>query len=196
MIRFIFRVIDRLHRELDRILSQWHAKRLVSCGPGAIIRTPRKILGGYYIHVGSKLDVFPGLRIEAFDHHLGKSFTPRITIGDRVSINYDCHIGCVNEIRIGNDVLMASRVYITDHSHGAPDYHDIDTPPSSRKVYSKGPVIIEDEVWIGEGACILPNVTIGRGSIIGANSVVTKNIPPFSIACGSPARVIKKLRQP
>ncbi len=191
--QLLFRIIDRLSREANRIASLWHIARFAHCGSGAIIRAPRNILGGNYIHVGSKFDVYPGLRIEAFGRHLGKSFKPQITIGDRVSINYDCHIGCVNKISIGNDVLIASRVYITDHSHGAPDYHDISTPPSARKVYSKGPVVIEDAVWIGEGACILPNVTIGRGAIIGANSVVTKDIPPFSIACGSPARTIRKL---
>jgi len=191
MIRFIFRIIDRLHHELDRVLSHWHAKRLGSCGPGALIRAPRKILGGHYIHVGSKFDAFPGLRIEAFDRHLDEHFSPRITIGDRVSINYDCHIGCVNEITIGNDVLLASRVYISDHSHGAPDYHDIVVPPSERKVVFKGPVIIEDGVWIGEGACILPGVRIGRYAIVGANAVVTRDVPPYTIVGGVPARTLK-----
>lgn len=193
MFRLIFRIIDRLHRELYRVLSQWYAKRLGSCGPGALIRAPRKILGGHYIHVGFKFDAFPGLRIEAFDRHLDEHFSPRITIGDRVSINYDCHIGCVNEITIGNDVLLASRVYISDHSHGASDYHDIDVPPSERKVVSKGPVIIEDGVWIGEGACILPGVRIGRHAIVGANAVVTRDVPPYTIVGGVPARTLKTL---
>lgn len=61
-------------------------------------------------------------------------------------------------------------------------------------MYSKGDVSIGKNVWIGEKATILPGVTIGEGSIIGANSVVTKNIPPYSIACGIPAKVIKKLK--
>jgi acetyltransferase-like isoleucine patch superfamily enzyme len=158
-----------------------------------MIRSPRVILGGRFIHIGAGFDAFPGLRIEAFDRHLGKRFTPIITIGDRVSINYDCHIGCVNEITIGNDVLLASRVYISDHSHGAPDYHDIDMPPSARKVFSKGPVVIEDGVWIGEGACILPGVRIGRHAIVGANAVVTCDVPPYTIVGGVPARSLKTL---
>ncbi len=177
----------------DSVCTHWYRGLFASCGPGALIREPRKIVGGRYIHIGSGFDAFPGLRIEAFDRHLDKLFTPRISIGDNVSINYDCHIGCVNEITIGHGVLLASRVYISDHSHGTLDYHDIHTPPSERLVHSKGAVVIEDGAWIGEGACILPGVRIGRHAIVGANAVVTKDIPPFSVAAGVPARVLKTL---
>lgn len=190
---FLFKIIDRLGRIKDSAFSHWHRQRFAACGPNALIRSPRIIYGGRFIRIGSGFDAFPGLRIEAFDRHLDKQFTPRITIGDRVSINYDCHIGCVNEITIGNDVLLASRVYISDHSHGAPDYHDVDVPPSDRKVFSKGPVVIEDGVWIGEGACVLPGVRIGRHAIVGANAVVTRDVPPYAIIGGVPARVLKTL---
>lgn len=191
MTDLIFKVVDRLSRIGSRLMSRWHAARLAHCGPGALIRSPRMIVGGRHIHIGACFDAFPGLRIEAFGRHLDKRFTPRIIIGDRVSINYDCHIGCVNEITIGNDVLLASRVYISDHSHGSPDYHDIDVPPSERKVVSKGPVIIEDGVWIGEGACILPGVRIGRHAIVGANAVVSRDVPPYAVVGGVPARILK-----
>ena len=65
------------------------------------------------------------------------------------------------------------------------------SPPRSRTIYSKGPVIIGENVWIGENVCILPGVTIGKGTVIGAGAVVTKDIPPFSVAGGNPARIIK-----
>jgi acetyltransferase-like isoleucine patch superfamily enzyme len=193
IIRLLSKVLARLDWEWDRVATHWHCGRFASCGPGGKIRSPRTILGGCFIHIGAGFDVFPGLRIEAFDRHLNKQFTPRITIGDRVSINYDCHIGCVNEITIGNDVLLASRVYISDHSHGSPDYQDIDTPPSQRLVFSKGPVIIEDGVWIGEGACVLPGVRVGRFAIVGANAVVTRDVPPYTVVGGVPARPIRTL---
>lgn len=193
MMRILFALLNRLDMQMTRCLSGWHRLKFSRVGRGALIRHPRKIMGGRYITLGTGFDAFPGLRIEAFDRHLDKHFSPRITIGDRVSINYDCHIGCVNEITIGDDVLLASRVYISDHSHGAPDYHDIDVPPSARKVFSKGPVVIEDGAWIGEGACILPGVRIGRHAIVGTNAVVTHDVPPYTIVGGVPARVIKTL---
>lgn len=189
----LFKIADRLKRIKEGALSHWHCWRMASCGPRALIRSPRVIIGGRFIHIGADFDAFPGLRIEAFDRHLNKRFSPRISIGDRVSINYDCHIGCVNEIIIGNDVLLASRVYISDHSHGSPDYHDIDIPPSARKVFSKGSVTVEDGAWIGEGACILPGVRIGRHAIVGANAVVTHDVPPYTIVAGVPARVLRTL---
>lgn len=193
MTKLVFIVVDRLGRIAQRLISRWHAARFARCGPGALIRSPRIILGGRFIHVGAGFDAFPGLRIEAFDRHLDKRFSPCITIGDRVSINYDCHIGCVDAVTIGNDVLLASRVYISDHSHGAPDYHDIDVPPSARNVFSKGPVVIEDSAWIGEGACLLPGVRVGRYSIVGANAVVTRDVPPYTVVGGVPARTLKTL---
>jgi acetyltransferase-like isoleucine patch superfamily enzyme len=67
--------------------------------------------------------------------------------------------------------------------------------PSERDLYSKGSVTIEDNVWIGDKVTILPNVRIGEGSVIGANSVVTKDIPPFCVAAGNPAKIIRKLNE-
>ncbi len=66
--------------------------------------------------------------------------------------------------------------------------------PLVRPLYSKGPIIIEDDVWLGEKVSVMPGVHIGRGAIIGANSVVTKDIPAYAVAVGSPAKVIKMLR--
>jgi acetyltransferase-like isoleucine patch superfamily enzyme len=88
---------------------------------------------------------------------------------------------------------MGRKVFITDNSHGSFTREQLDIRPNYRPLISKGPVIIEENVWIGEMVCIMPGVTIGRGSIIGANAVVTKSIPPYSIAAGVPAKVIKQL---
>ena len=99
----------------------------------------------------------------------------------------------INKIIIGDNVLTGTKVTITDNSHGIFSEHDLFFPPELRTLQSDGPVIIEDNVWIGDKVTILPNVIIGRNSIIGANSVVTKNVPPNSVAVGIPAKVIKSL---
>ena len=122
-------------------------------------------------------------------------FTPSLIIGDNVSLSEYVHIGCVNHIEIGNNVLMGSKIYITDHNHGVyrgnhPDSPDV--PPVKRPLTTGEAVIIEDNVWIGEFCTILPGVTIGYGSIIGSHTTVTHDIPPRCIAVGSPARVIKQ----
>lgn len=122
-------------------------------------------------------------------------FTPHLIIGDNVSLSEYVHIGCVNRIEIGNNVLMGSKIYITDHNHGVyrgehPDSPDV--PPAKRPLTIGESVIIEDNVWIGEFCTVLPGVTIGYGSIIGSHTTVTHDIPPKSIAVGSPARVVKQ----
>jgi acetyltransferase-like isoleucine patch superfamily enzyme len=135
------------------------------------------------------------LRIEAWDKYSMQSFAPEITIGNNVTFNTDCHIGCINKVTIGNNVLIASRVYISDHSHGDVSAEALSKSPEMRDLVSKGPVIIEDNVWIGEGACIMPGVTIGANSIIGANAVVTKSFPVNSVIGGVPAVIIKNLNE-
>ena len=114
-------------------------------------------------------------------------------IGKNVQINDCVHIAVTNSVTIGNDVLIASKVFITDHNHGSysDEFHDNpDEPPYNRKIYSK-PVVIKDRVWLGENVAVMPGVTIGEGVIIGCSAVVTKSIPPNCIAAGNPAKVIK-----
>lgn len=113
----------------------------------------------------------------------------KIVIGNNVNINWYAHIGAINKIVIGDNVLIGSSVLITDHSHGQSGMSNL--PPAARPLYSKGPVIIGENVWIGEGAVILGGVEIGSNTIIGANSVVTHDIPANCVAAGVPAKIIK-----
>lgn len=156
---------------------------------------PLTIKGSKYIEIGDRFSSFKGLRIEAYDEHNGVEFKPQILIGNNVSFNFDCHIACVNKISIGNNVLIASKVFITDHFHGKTDEESLNVAPNDRKLYSKGAVIIEDNVWIGEGVAILPNVVIGKNSVIGANSVVNKSFPENSVIGGNPAKLIKRIAE-
>ncbi|AZI43777.1 acetyltransferase [Deinococcus psychrotolerans] len=151
-------------------------------------------LTGPYVEVGHNLRVGKRCRIETISEHNGLSYFPRLTFGNNVSLNDDVHIACVSRVEIGNNVLMASKIYISDHNHGSYSGEHQDSPvlaPGERHL-GYAPVVIEDNVWLGELVSVLPGVTIGEGSIIGANSVVSRNIPPYCIAVGTPACVIKR----
>lgn len=177
----------------NQLYSIWKVNEFKTSGTNVFFEFPLYLHGGKYISIGKKFNSSLRFRLEAFDEHLGHYFTPRISIGDNVSINSDCHIGAINEIIIEDGVLIASKVFISDHFHGEISTASIFFSPSTRKLYSKGPIKIEKNVWIGEGVAILPNVTIGENSIIGANSVITKNIPKNSVVGGNPARIIRTL---
>ena len=157
------------------------------------VRFPIYIRGKKYIDFGHGLTTGVGCRLEAF--RLVDRSRPILKFGDRVQINDYVHICAMESVEIGNDVLMASHVYISDNSHGF--YKDgikgsnPDVPPIERE-YSTSPVVVEDNVWVGEGVMILPGVRIGKGAIIGAHSVVNRDIPDQCIAAGSPARIIKR----
>lgn len=122
------------------------------------------------------------------------SSTGKLLIGDDVSIGSHCHITAINNISIGNGVLLGKNVTITDNSHGNNILAEVDIMPMYRPHVSKGEVVIEDNVWIGEKATVLPGVRIGKGAVIGANSVVTKDVPSHTIVVGIPARIIKEMK--
>jgi acetyltransferase-like isoleucine patch superfamily enzyme len=150
------------------------------------------ILKAQYISVGQNSSFGNGLTLTCYDGGTGQAFTPRITIGDGVSIGEDAHITAINEIVIGNGVLTGKKVLITDNAHGRSDRDDLQIAPMSRVLVSKGKVIIGDNVWIGEKASIMPGVTIGEGAIVAANAVVTKDVPAYSVVAGVPAKVLKQ----
>lgn len=190
--RKFFLVLKRPSVLYYRLYSIIKSNCLKSYGVHALISDPIYIHNGKLISVGKNFHSEKRVRLEAFDIQEYQDYRIKIVIGDNVHLNWDCHIGAINRIEIGDNVLIGSKVLITDHSHGNPNNSDISLPPNKRPLYSKGPVIIKNNVWIGEGVAILPNVTIGENSIIGANSVVTKDIPANVIAVGNPARIIRE----
>lgn len=158
-----------------------------------LVRFPIYIRGRKYIDFGHALTTGVGCRIEAF--RLSGEEAPRLTFGNKVQLNDYVHICALRSIEIGDDVLMASHVYISDNSHGEYKGCDSDSSPEEPPIersYLTAPVKIGARVWIGEGVMILPGVEIGAGAVIGAHSVVNRDVPADCIAVGAPARVIKK----
>lgn len=150
-------------------------------------------IGEKYISIGFNSHIGDYGRLTAYSYypHSQQTFSPEIIIGDNCNIGSQSHITAIHKIVMGNNVLTGPRVLITDNAHGDSTKQTMDIAPIYRPLHSKGPVIIEDNVWIGEGAMIMPNVHIGRGAIIACNSVVTTDIPAYSIVAGSPAKIIK-----
>lgn len=157
-----------------------------------LIRFPIIIRGKKYIDFGSKLTTGEGCRFEAYNNQKSKK---SLIFGKNIQLNDYVHITAMNNVVIGDNVLMASKIYISDSSHGFYSGEEMDSSPEQHPIdrsYNISEVIIEDNVWLGEFVSVLPGVNIGKGAIIGSNSVVTKDIPPNTIAVGSPAKVIKK----
>lgn len=175
----------------DLFYTGWIESGFQLRGRNIHIEYPLYLKGEKYISLGNGVNLKKRTRIEAWNKYGNCIFYPQIIIGDNVSIGNDCHIGCIDKIIIGDNVLMGSKIYISDHSHGRNSIDELSIPPVNRNLYSKGPVIIKDNVWIGENVVILPNVIIGCNSVIGANSVVTKDIPENCVAGGNPAKIIK-----
>ena len=173
------------------VYSAWVRHDFQTCGSKCIFGGFAYLHGAEHMRLGNNINIGRDVVWEAINERRGQHFSPQLTFGNGSSFGDEGHISCVNKIEIGDGVVMGRKVFITDNSHGASDRSQLDTSPFLRPIYSKGPVIIEENVWIGEMVCIMPGVTIGRGAITGANAVVTKDVPPYALAAGNPAKVIK-----
>ncbi len=108
-----------------------------------------------------------------------------LEIGEESRLNYGVSIGAMKHVRIGDRVRIGPYVHIMDTEFH--DVYDRDKMPEPR------PIVIEDDVWIGAKASIMPGLTIGRGAIVGTSSVVSGDVPAFTVVAGIPARVVRKL---
>lgn len=133
------------------------------------------------------LKIIPFDKNSKFEYGIYISDARNLRIGKHVRINENVFLQ--GRINIGDYVMIAPNVAIYTKTH---NYNDINTPMVLSGETDTQEVIIEDDVWIGINSVILPGVTIGKGTIIGANSLVNKDVEPYSIMGGIPARLIKK----
>lgn len=159
--------------------------------PARLVRHPVRLRGKKNIKFAKGFTSGYFCRIEAFSRG-GQNQT--MIFGENLNIGDFCHIASLERVEFGNNVLIGSSVFISDHDHGAITFSDLSIAPAERSLKSS-PVVIEDNVWIGEKAIILKGVKVGRNSVVAAGAVVTKSVPPFSVVGGVPANVLKEFRR-
>lgn len=180
---------ERQFQRIRTIIDSIHYK-----GKKPYIHESAFVNGGQYMFIGEACSFGKNAWVECIDKYKysNQSFCPKLCIGDNFSMQYNCHIGCIEHIEIGNDVLLGSKVYITDHFHGEISSEALAIPPIKRPLWSK-PVKIGNSCWIGDNVCIMPGVSLGNNVIVGANAVVTHSFEDDVVIAGVPARIIRKL---
>lgn len=166
------------------------ARRFHHFGTGSAVCFPvTAVYGEAYISLGERVIIGPYGTLSAgvMPGHVPDN-DPVVTIGDRTLIGKGSGVVGHSSIRIGSDVWTGHHVYVTDANHG---YEDVSLPPGLQ-FSAPRPVVVEDGAWLGHGTIVLPGARIGRHTVIGAGSVVSGEIPDFSVAVGNPARVIRR----
>lgn len=176
-------------RTRDAVFSAIASTGFHRFGRGSRILLPFRVLNAHRMAVGRNVLIGAGSWL------IVPEAGPRgavIEIGDRVRMN-QTSISAVSSVVIEEGVAIARGVYISDHSHGM---SGSDTFIRDQPIGRVAPVRIGRGAWLGQNVVVLPGVTIGAGAVIGANSVVRSDVPPHSVAVGSPARIVRELARP
>lgn len=171
---------------LRRIWLLKNRRRFKSIGRHSYVYRPLRITGHRNITLGDNVYVGEGTWLAALP--LTGSGECILQLGDGCVLGHFNHIYATRKIVFGKKVLTADKIYISDNQHS---YDDITTPVIDQPVRQLNDVHIGDGAWLGENVCIM-GASVGKNSVIGANAVVTKDIPDYCIAAGNPARVIKR----
>lgn len=161
---------------------------LAALGRDSAILRPRTLWGRDHINVGDDCVVLPHSLIQAVVNYEGSHFNPTIRIGNGVYIGRYAYLVASEEIAIEDGCVLSEHVYITDGNHG---YDPHSGPIMQQPFETKGPVHIGPNCFLGYRVAVMPNVTLGEWCIVGANSVVTRSFPAYSMIAGAPARVVK-----
>jgi acetyltransferase-like isoleucine patch superfamily enzyme len=159
------------------IRARW-ARRGVRVAPGAVIKARGRVLIEAGASVGRDAVIVAGAP------------DALIEIGRGTKVNQRCFVTAKRHIKIGHHVLFSNNVFVCDHLHA---FDDVDTPVIQQGAGEPQPVEIGDGTWLGINVAVMPGVKIGRQCVIGANSVVTRDLPDFAVAVGAPARVVRTL---
>jgi len=163
--------------------ARWYLRKADTLGPKARVWGRPVVYKQGSIHIGSRLRLISTIAVT----ELAATNGGRLEIGESVFINYGCSISANQQVRIGDRCSIGTHCIIMDN-----DFHQVN-PERRQERPPSAPIVLEENVWLGARAIVLKGVTIGRNSVIGAGSVVTRDVPPRCLAAGVPARVIRTL---
>jgi acetyltransferase-like isoleucine patch superfamily enzyme len=182
--------MNHLAAAFSRLKSVLYYRRVFgSFGSGSTLFQPMLLTNPQFIHIGKNVLIRKGARLEAI---VSDPLTPpELRIGDNVNIEQNAHIVCHSRVIIGNHVSITGNCAIVDVTH---PYENVRDPAKigDRISAEKSIVEIGDRSFLGFNAIILPNVRIGSYCIVGAHSLVTKDVPDYSVVAGNPARVLRQ----
>ena len=176
-----YRLVGRLWAKTFSVLG---AGAFASFGARTVLQPPTRLSGERRIWIGDDVFVGAGTWLQVVGPEEGDV---ALTIGSGSGIAGNCVLSAAESVRLGDRVLLARGVYVSDHSHAFED--------TSRAVLDQGitriePVEVCDGAWLGENVVVCPGVRIGRGAVVGANSVVLNDVPDHCVAVGAPARIV------
>lgn len=174
-------------RVRDKVWSVLISGAFASFGERSVLALPIRLAGVSGMTIGSHVYVGAGSWLQILSKEGGSG---RLVLGDGTRISGGVVITVAREVTLGNSVLLAKNVYISDHIHA---HDDPDLPIVDQGITGIAPVHIGDGAWLGQGVVVVPGVTIGAGCVVGANSVVTTDLPPRTLAVGAPARIVRHL---
>jgi len=175
-------------RARTRLLTTLIRGAFLKFGDASVVQAPIRLKGEDAIEIGARVVIGPHSWLEVLDQNTSRG--PVISIGDGTSAAGFLTITAVERVVIERNVLIARYVYISDHSHESKSTR---IPIKSQGVTKISPVRICEGAWLGQGVVVCPGVTIGRNSVIGANSIVRHDVPDCSVAAGMPAEILRRL---
>lgn len=184
--------MNNILSQILHLYTKFASAGFAKFGKGGVIKPILNSSNQKHISIGSNVNIGMNCRITVsteFGGYTTKSKNKiRLSLGDHVDVGNNAFISASNCVSVGSHVIMSPYVFITDHDHSI---EDITKNLHQQPISDDGFVKIEDNVLLGTKCSILKNVTVGQHSAIGANSVVTHDVPAYSVAVGNPARVIK-----
>jgi acetyltransferase-like isoleucine patch superfamily enzyme len=182
---------ERRFAAYARIKAPWHRARFAEFGAGSVLVSPRVIKGGRKIAIGAGVLIYPDASLSV-ERGAWDVDGPRLTLADGVVLQSNVTITCAERIELAPSAAIGANSLISDNDH------TIDGTAESilgNPIVST-PIRIGRGVWVGHNCSIVRGASIGDFSVIGANSVVRNEIPPYSIAVGAPARVVGQVPHP